>query len=467
MTKIPILNGIYSDSGPDIRTSYPVNMVPVPKENGISSGYLRPSDGVIETGTGPGIGRGGINWNGECYRVMGSYLVKIDKYGIVTTLGDVGPGGPVTMDYSFDILAVASDGRLYYWDGSSLTHVNDTDLGKVVDFKWVAGYFIATDGTSLVVTDLDNPTSINPFKYGSSESDPDQIKAILKIRNEIYALNRYTIEAFENVGGDFFPFSRIDGAQIQRGVIGTHSCCAYIDGIVFLGSARNEPPGIYVGINATSSKISTREIDTILLGYTELELASVEMETRTDRSNVHIYVHLPDRTLVYDVSASKTVEYNVWFTLVSSTSGFEKYKAKNFVWCYDKWLATNPSTYQYGYMTTTTAHHWGSKVRWEFGTTIVYNGGMGCIFHAIELVALSGRVDVGKNPQISTSYSIDGETWSQDKYIASGATGDRSRRLVWRQQGHMRHWRVQRFRGDSDSHLAFLLLEAQIEPLAV
>jgi hypothetical protein len=30
--QIPILNGIYADSTPELRTAYPVNMVPVPKE---------------------------------------------------------------------------------------------------------------------------------------------------------------------------------------------------------------------------------------------------------------------------------------------------------------------------------------------------------------------------------------------------------------------------------------------------
>ena len=49
--QIPILNGIYTDNGPDLRTSYPVNMVPVPKNSGISSGFLRPGDGIVANGS--------------------------------------------------------------------------------------------------------------------------------------------------------------------------------------------------------------------------------------------------------------------------------------------------------------------------------------------------------------------------------------------------------------------------------
>ena len=92
--QIPILNGIYADNTPELRTAYPVNMVPVPKKSGISNGFLRPGDGIVGNGTGPGIDRGGINWNSICYRVMGTSLVIIASDGTVTTLGDV--GGPTT-----------------------------------------------------------------------------------------------------------------------------------------------------------------------------------------------------------------------------------------------------------------------------------------------------------------------------------------------------------------------------------
>jgi len=60
---------------------------------------------------------------------------------------------------------------------------------------------------------------------------------------------------------------------------------------------------------------------------------------------------------------------------------------------------------------------------------------------------------------------VDGQAWSQDRIIRAGTTGSR-KRLAWFQQGHMRNWRIQRFRGDSQAHLSFIRLEAQIEPLA-
>ena len=434
----------------------------------------------MANGTGPGIDRGGINWQGNLYRVMGTKLVEIDSAGIVTTLGDV--GGPVTelvtFDYSFDVLAIASGGRLYYWipvnttatsvwnpTAPILRQVTDPDLGVVLDFCWVDGYFMTTDGESLVVTELTNPMAVNPLKYGSSEIDPDPVVALLKLRNEVYALNRNTIEVFDNVGGELFPFARIDGAQIQKGVIGTQGCCVFIERIAFLGSGRNEAPSIYVGAAATTQKVSTQEIDNILLQYSEAQLALVKLEARNDKNHQHLYVHLPDQTLVYDAAASEALQTPVWFTLVSTLNGFAQYRARNMVWAYDKWLVGDPQSSNIGYLVQDTGHHWGQQVRWEFGTLIVYNESNGAIFNRLELVSLTGSVAIGKNPQISTSYSVDGKAYSQDRSISVGTTGS-NKRLTWFQQGHMRNWRIQRFRGDSDAHVSFIRLEAQIEPLA-
>jgi hypothetical protein len=466
--QIPILNGIFADSSPDLRTSYPVNLVPVPKDSGISKGYLRPGDGIVANGSGPGIDRGGINWRGELYRVMGTKLVEIDSSGVVTELGDV--GGPtnemVTMDYGFGRLAIASGGRLYYWDESSLVQVTDPDLGLVLDVVWADGYYMTTDGSSLVVTELSDPTQVSPLKYGSSEVDPDPIVALLKLRNEIYALNRNTIEVFDNVGGEFFPFQRIEGAQIQKGVIGTFGCCVFFNGIAFLGSGRNEAPGIYIGVNATSQKLSTQEIDQVLLGYTEAQLVTVKLEARNDKNHNHLYIHLPDRTIVYDATASQALQTPVWFTLTTSTIGFAQYRAKNMVWAYDKWLVGDTQSNAIGYLVDNISSHWAQIVRWEFGTLIVYNEGNGAIFNEMELVSLTGSVALGVNPIISTSYSTDGQSWSQDRGIRVGTTGNSRKRLAWFQQGHMRNWRIQRFRGDTQAHLSFIRLEAQLEPLA-
>ena len=467
--QVPILSGIFTDDSPSLRTSYPLNLTPVAEASGVSNSYLRPADGIVLDGTGTGIDRGGILWNEVLYRVMGSKLVSIDASGNVTTLGDVGDdSSPVSFDYSFDRLAIGSNSNLFYWDGSTLTQVTDPDLGTVVDLIWVDGYFMTTDGEFLIVTDLSDPTSIDPTKYGSSEIDPDEIVALMKIRNEPHAVNRYTIEVFRNIGGTGFPFQRISGAQIQKGAIGTKAVCEYGDQLAFVGGGRHEQVSIYIAASGQTQKIATREIEEILLQYTTAELSFVEIEYRNDRGSEMLYVHLDDQSLVYDGSASAVLGTPVW-SILSSTylSTNSKFRARHMVFAYGKWRVGDPTSSNIGYLTGSTGEHWGQKVRWEFGTQIIFNENKGLIFNELELVTLTGSVAQGVTPKISTDYSLDGQVWSQAIEIDAGIIGDRLKRLVWFRQGLSRNMRIQRFQGDSSSHLTFLRLDIQVDPLTV
>ncbi len=361
---------------------------------------------------------------------------------------------------------MASGGKLYYWDGAGLTQVTDPDLGYVIDFKFVDGYFLATDGRFLVVTELNNPLSVNPLKYGSSEIDPDPIVGVRVLRNEVYALNRYTIEVFNNIGGDNFPFQRVDGGQIMKGAIGTHAACVLSDTLAFIGSGRNESLSVYLGASGGVTKLATQEIDLILAGYSEAELSQAVLEPQIDGGHQYLYIHLANQTLVYDAATSQEVGAHVWFVLTSSLTGLSQYRARYFVRCYDTWLCGDPSSEVVGRVSSDTAAHYGGTVRWEFGTVMIYLGAKGAIIHDLELVCLTGQIQLGANPTIRTSYSLDGVTWSQDKTIAAGKTGDRTKRIRWLQQGVVRNWRLQRFQGTSDARISVLALEATIEPVA-
>jgi hypothetical protein len=461
--QISILQGTYTDAAPDFRVSYPVNMCPISQGNGISAGYLRPGEGIDTVATGPGVDRGGITWLGVHYRVMGGQFVQVDETGAITQLGAIAGTAPCIFDYGFDRLAIAGGGNLYYWDGGSLNRVTDPDLGVVNDVVWVDGYFMTTDGTSLVVTELNDPTAVNPLKYGSSEADPDPVLGLFKIRNEVYALNRHTIELFTNTGGSGFPFARVEGAQVMKGVIGTNMACTLQDVMAFVGSGRNEAIGIHVATNGASQKVSTDEIDRILATYTDAELASGLCESRVIDGRTLLYVHLPDRCIVYDATASKDFQRPIWYTLTSTIEGFATYRARGFVLAYGKWWAGDPTSYKLGTMSMTHAENHGDKVRWEFGTQIIYNAGKGAIVFGLELACLTGRA--ATDAQISTSYTDDGLNWSQDKYVRVGKYGDRLKRIQWLQNGHMRNWRAQRFQGTSDAFISVARLEAQLEPM--
>ena len=466
--QLPILSGIYTDGNSDFRTSYPRNLVPVVKSTGLSDGYLRPADGIIAFGsnTGPGADRGGVNWYEKCYRVMGETLVRIEEDGVITTLGSVGGEGQVSLAYSFDYLAVVTDKKMFILDrADNFEQVTGTYLGEPITVIWIDNYFMVSDEDTLAVSNVGDPTSWEVLKYASSEVDPDKVKAVLKLRNEAYAVNRYTIEPFDNIGGAGFPFQRIEGAHISRGSVGSFSCCVFSDSISFLGSGRNEALAIWSGVNGGSIKLSTREVDQILAGYDYRVLEQAVLETRIENDHNQLWVRLPDQTLVFDASVSKAAETAVWFSLSAGITSGEQYPAQNTVFCYNKALVGHPKTGALGELVGTVSSQWGSEIGWDFSTPIIYSKGDGAIFHQIELVGTPGRTVLGTESTIWTKHSLDGLTWSQERSISVGKEGDRTNRMAWFQQGHMRNYRIQSFRGTSESHVSIARLEAKVEPL--
>jgi hypothetical protein len=470
--QVPLLNGIWTDAVADFRVSYPRNRVPVPVEQGISKGYTRPAPGIRANGAGVGNGRGGANWDGRLFRASGSRLLQVAEDGTTADLGDIGNDSkPISSSYSFDRLAIASARNLYYWTGTTLTRVTDPDLGPVLDVLWIGGYFMTTDGTSLVVTDLTDPTSVNPLHYGSAEASPDPIYAVRELREEAYAIGRFTIQVFENVGGTGFPFAPIKGATVPRGAVGTHAVATFLGSFAFVGGGRSdkgpEPAAVWLMTPGDATRISTREIDTILQGYTDAELGDCVVEARMERGHQQLLVHLPNQCLVYDAAASAIVGEPVWYTFDSGLDAPATYRARGLVWCYGRWNVDDPTSSALGYLVDDVSTHHGSKIGWDFGTMVLYNESRGAIVHDMELVALTGRVALGADPVVWTSWSIDGMTWSQERAKSAGKRGDRAKRLQWRDQGRFENWRVQRFRGTSDAHVTFARLEMTVEPLNV
>ena len=471
MTQISILSGITADASGDIRASYPVNMIPVPKESGVSAGYLRTAEGIVRFDGGnpavTGRGRGSILWNGTVYWVIGRSLVSIRDDGLMVVIGDVGDdGNDVTMIYSFDRLGIASNRRLYYLFNGALTQVTDSNLGDVIDVTWMDGYFITTDGSAIVVTELNDPTAVDPTKYGSSEANPDPILGLIVIRQELMALNRYTIEVFNDVGGAGFPFQRNPGAMIEKGSVGTKTFCRFDQVVAFMGSGSDEPCSVYLGAGGTATKIATREIEDIIGEYSELELSRSVVNYRMNRKHQNLVVHLPRHTLVYDAAATLVMSTPVWYTLSSSIDLTKALQGRHFLFAYGKWLIDDVVQPRIGELKDDIFTQYGNDVGWRFDTLLVFNEAKSAIVHSLELTGTPGHAQLNSDPCCFLSWTQDGETWGDERMISLGRQGRRSKRVAYRPKIKMENLMSFRYRGANASIVSFMRLDAELEGLA-
>lgn len=465
MTQVPLLRGITTTPAGDFQTTYPVNLIPVPKDTGISKGYLQIAPGLTGFAEGYGADRGGWFVIGACYRVSGGSLIRVDSSGGVSVLGSLPGSGQVAMDYSTDRACLVASGQAFYTSGGALTQIADPNIGSPIDVIWVDGYFMFTDGTYIYVADLNDPFSIDPLRYAASDIDPDEVFGLEKYRNEVYVFNRYTIEVFNNVGGSGFPFRRLPGGLIPKGCVGTFAKCLFAETLAWVGGGRGEGNAVYLANGSTAVKISTRDIDRIIQRYADDELLDVLIEAKIDKGHQHLYIHLPNETIVYDAAASAAVDAPVWFHMSSGEAGIHPYRARNFVNAYGKWLVGDAQDGRIGFVDEAVSTQYEEIAGWQFDTALLYNESRGAQVHSLELVGTMGRGPDDDRRTIWTSYSVDGVNWSDEKAASMGAQGNRAHRAIWRRQGSMSNFRGQRFRGANVVPGSLARLEAQFEAL--
>lgn len=457
MVAIPLLSGIVATGQAEFAQSYPLNLEPIALDNKISKGQLRATSGAVTIATGPGIDRGGVFWNGRLYRVMGTKLVSITQDGTATTIGDVGAAGPVPFDIGFDRIGFKSGNQLWYYDGANLAQVTDVDLGPVLDVIWIDGFWMTTDGTAIVVTELSDPFSVQPLKYGSAEEDPDMVVGLIKVRDEPYALGRNTIQVYRNIGGNGFPFQTQKGATIPYGCVSASAKCLYASTFAFVGSARNEALRVYVAGQGDAAAISSRAVEDALAAVADPSL--IVLEARASRGEQRLFVHLPDETWCYCAEASATVQEKVWYRL---RSGDGPYRIRGAIQAYGQTYVGDLDSAAIGLLSDDTDLHFGDEPGWQFDAGLIYNAARGGILHSAELVGLPGRAS--RDAAIFLSTTRDGQQFSQERQIGAGKPGERTKRLQWRPHTMFSNYLGLRFRGTGGMP-GFAKLEAEIEPL--
>lgn len=420
MVQVPIQSGVRVADG-SYRTSYPVNLRHKAVQSGVSNGELVTTQGAVLKGTGPGADRGGINWNDTHYRVMGGKLCSIGASGAVTQLGTVADDGLLCrFDYGFDRLAINAMQNLYYWNGSALSQVTDPNLGPVLDVVWLAGYFITTDGTSVVVTNLNDPTTINPTNYGSAEDNPDAVTGLGTVAEELLIFGRYSIQFQRNVGGSGYPFQNIVGATIPKGCVGPNAKCRVGSTYAFVGGAEGEPIGVYMIAGGTAARISDEEIDAHIARCGTPE--TLAMECRQFGNEVEIIVHMDDCSVSLCAKASEVANAGLWHVLQGHDG--TGYRTRNAVYVNgEHWVADGTNV---GVLDETVSAQFGAEPGWSFDAGLLYNDGTGLILSEVELA--------GQFPPAGTSvfFSMthDGATWSRE--IGRNLTGRRDERVMWR-----------------------------------
>ena len=463
---LPLLKGD-RNSDLDYRDNLPVNMTGVVRSVKGSAGYLLTHDGLTEFSTVGGKARGGV-YNERFrkhYRLSGNVFEEISEVGAVIARGQVIGSTTASFANSFNTQAILSDGKLFYWDGATLSQVNDPDLGVPIDITWFRGIYVMTDGESLFHTDVGNESSIAPLKYSSSEFSSDPIKGVARNdQNQIIAFNRYSTEYFvfnPNVQSGTSVLQVISGKASKIGIVGTH-CKTEIDGRFFiLGGRKEESPSVHILSAGQETTIATREIDKIISQYSEQELSGAYLESRVVDRDKFLIIHLPDYTLLYNHSiASKMGIDMAWSYVKTGVDVDEPWRAKFGVFDprASKWIYGDTLENKLAYLDQKSAAQYGNQVE-----NICYSP-------IVPISSLSiDQFEIDTIPGFATtdftsffSMSQDGVMYGMEYTNLISSPNQYSQRYIARRLGYIRDSFNFKFRFVSPYKMAFSGLQVEV-----
>ncbi len=455
-----ILNLIKGDSAgsdTDYRDALPVNMVGVAHDVLGVKGYMIQYPGLTSFSDLGSPCRGGV-WNerfNKHFRINGNLLFELDSNGVATTLGTITGSDTASLAYSFNTQAIVANGNYWLYDDSNgLVQVTDSDVGSPIDVVWIDGYYFFTDGDFIYHTDINDESSIDPLKFATAEFSPDPTLGVAKTQDDkAVVFDRYSTQYFNNTANENFAFTWLKSRSIKKGIVGTH-CKAEVDGSFYiLGGGKEEAATAYSLSVGGSRTIATREIDKVIQSYAESELSKSIVETYAEDGYQYIIYHLPNDTLIFNLTLAKTQGINqAWSVL--KTNDYANYRAIHYVndVRLNKWVVGDKINGNVGILDNLVATQYGEMSQWELYTPWYYLESKSIT--QLEVDTLPGFNDFG-DATVSVSMTYDGVNYSKNWFLEYGSSWSYNKRFVLRRLGYVRDWFGLRIRAKTRSRMAF------------
>jgi hypothetical protein len=395
--------------------------------------------------------RGGIEYNGLAYFVIGNTLYEINTTGAATSRGTLDTyQGRVSMAHNGfraganqQIMIVDGlAGYIYDNVAQTLTKIADTDMVASESVTFLDGYFIFAqkDSDRFWITSLYDGTAIDPNDFATAEGDPDLLQAVIADRRELFLFGRKTLEVWYNAGDPDNTFQRYQGGTSQTGCVAKFSVQRFDNTIIWLTQNRRGDRLVAVlGEGYSPQIVSTPEINTQLAKYSTVSNAFGYVYQHEGHEFYVLTFPSEGVTWAYDAATKE------WHQRGHTINGIfpNRERFNCHVFAFGEHLFGDVSNGTIYKLDTTVGTIAGTNIPRERITPIVTDEEKRIRIAALQLDMEEGIGD----PNVSTdtsmwlSYSKDGgHTFSDEREASMGDAGEYDRRVIWRRLGHARNW---------------------------
>lgn len=459
---ITFIKGDKLGSETDYRDLLPINMSGVIRPDFGVKGYMLETPGLTSFGSGSGIDRGGI-WNERLkghYRVSGNKFIEVNSAGASTELGDILGSDTASLPYSFETQGIIANGQFFLYDPTNgFRQVTDINVSTPIDGVWIDGFYCLTDGESLYHTEIIAGTpvedSINPLSVATAEFSPDPVVGVGKTADDKWIVfNRYTIEFFENVGGETFAFSRLQTRALKVGLVATHAKAESGGTWYFVGGPKEASVSVFMLQGGGIAKIASREVEKLLKQYSEDEMSEIVLEIRERDGYTYLLLRLPSDTLMLNINLMQSDGPEMAWSLL--TTGLNQQPWRGIHGIFEprlgEWVYGDKLDNSLGLLDETSAEQYGEIQEWYLNTPFIYIEHMS--IDELEIETIPGFTTTD-DATVFLSFTYDGVSYGTEVPIEYGKPSVYGQRFIARRLGYVRDWFSLRLRGASRSRMAF------------
>jgi len=454
--KVPLTGGANEGRSTNISPEVCINWFYEKTGNGDSL-VSTPGDTTLVT---PKTGevRGGIEYNGKAYFVVGNTLYEVNSAGVATSRGTLNTSsgrvsmahnGPQTRVTAYNqhqiFIADGTQWYIYDSDTSTLTGYTTDDAAATIQpstVTFIDGYFVfsTTDSDRFYITNLYQGTTVGGLDFATPEGDPDNLQAVAADRRDLFLFGQKTLEVWYNSGDPDNTFQRYQGGHSQTGCAAKWSVQRFDNTLIWLTENQRGNRMVATMGEAYSPKIvSTPEVNYRLSTYTTYDNAFGYTYQHEGHEFYCLTFPSHNVTEVYDASTQQ------WHQRGHTINGVfpnrERYNCH--VFAFGKHLFgdfANGSIYQLDISVGTQS---GTRIPRERITPILTDEEKRIRISEFQLDMQEGIGDpnVATDTSMWLSYSKDGgHTYSDEVERSMGEAGEYAKRVIWRRLGWGRNW---------------------------
>ena len=391
---------------------------------------------------GAGPIRGMHKMGGVAYVVSGNTLYSVSSTGVATALGgSVGGTSPVTMDDNGTQLVITNGTNGYLYSAAlGFVLITDADFNaaETVQFFDLRFYFDWKGTNKFFGSDLLDGTSYSALIFGTAETRPDNVKALVLNKQILLVFGDDSIEPWQDIGAANMPLERVPGVVIERGLAAARATAKEDNTVFFLGEDRR----FYRLDGLTPIGVSTAAIDAEWQNYSTVSDAFCFSYPWAGHKFIIVTFPTANKTWVFDLATQLWHERESW-DLNNRSLG--RWLGNCHLSCYDKELIGDAYSGKIGYLSASTYTEFGLTTQALMTSPPVHEDRKRIFIPRLEIEVEDGvgiASGQGSDPQWMLRTSKDGgKTWgNRQTWHSAGATGQNRTRLRWLRMGQSREW---------------------------